>query len=457
MSAPLRRMSSLSVSRRSTVAALASAVALAVTASGVPDANAAASMCTEVQCHAEPPRPARSYWIGVVSKRPRRPRRRRRLHPAQPRQGRAARAHAPRRRPRYYSPRTDLSGWRAAAGVHGHRPRRATATSSRPTADGMKPFRARVEYLPARRRPSSRCSTRPVVHPQQGALGRRVPLRLPARAGGGFRAHRRGHGPRLRARFRRARRRLDVAAPPRYRRRSSFDSGAGGRDGRHGHGGVSTQAGQGRRPHGVHARPPADAARAGARHRSARRPSCARRTARSSRSSNGSRRRRSTPRTPIPRSASCGRATRVLRLRHAGRPRGSPQDVPAFELVDALIRRPTRPVLTSRLFRERRDACCPRRAPSTRGAMMIAAVCWSTGGLLVRQLSITNAWEIVFWRSLFMALFVAGCSLSCTAARMPRAVAPSAARAWSPARSSPARSSSSSARSRARPSPIPSC
>jgi drug/metabolite transporter (DMT)-like permease len=40
--------------------------------------------------------------------------------------------------------------------------------------------------------------------------------------------------------------------------------------------------------------------------------------------------------------------------------------------------------------------------------MMIgAAVCWSTGGLLVRQLSITNAWEIVFWRSLFMAAFVA--------------------------------------------------
>jgi drug/metabolite transporter (DMT)-like permease len=41
--------------------------------------------------------------------------------------------------------------------------------------------------------------------------------------------------------------------------------------------------------------------------------------------------------------------------------------------------------------------------------MMIgAAVCWSTGGLLVRELTITNAWEIVFWRSLFMAAFVAG-------------------------------------------------
>jgi len=40
--------------------------------------------------------------------------------------------------------------------------------------------------------------------------------------------------------------------------------------------------------------------------------------------------------------------------------------------------------------------------------MVVGAICWSTGGLLVRELSITNAWEIVFWRSLFMALFVAG-------------------------------------------------
>ncbi len=40
--------------------------------------------------------------------------------------------------------------------------------------------------------------------------------------------------------------------------------------------------------------------------------------------------------------------------------------------------------------------------------MVIASICWSTGGLLVRELSIRNPWEIVFWRSLFMALFVAG-------------------------------------------------
>jgi drug/metabolite transporter (DMT)-like permease len=54
--------------------------------------------------------------------------------------------------------------------------------------------------------------------------------------------------------------------------------------------------------------------------------------------------------------------------------------------------------------------------------MVVAAVCWSSGGLLVRALSITNAWEIVFWRSLFMALFVAGVLVVLHGRRMPRAV-----------------------------------
>jgi len=54
--------------------------------------------------------------------------------------------------------------------------------------------------------------------------------------------------------------------------------------------------------------------------------------------------------------------------------------------------------------------------------MVIAAVCWSSGGILVRQLSITNAWEIVFWRSAFMALFVAGVLTVMHGRRMPRAV-----------------------------------
>jgi len=55
--------------------------------------------------------------------------------------------------------------------------------------------------------------------------------------------------------------------------------------------------------------------------------------------------------------------------------------------------------------------------------MIVAAVCWSSGGFLVRQLSITDAWEIVFWRSLFMAAFVAGVLLVIHGRRMPRAVA----------------------------------
>ncbi len=38
--------------------------------------------------------------------------------------------------------------------------------------------------------------------------------------------------------------------------------------------------------------------------------------------------------------------------------------------------------------------------------MVVAATCWSSGGFLVRQVSIHNAWEIVFWRSLAMAIFV---------------------------------------------------
>ena len=54
--------------------------------------------------------------------------------------------------------------------------------------------------------------------------------------------------------------------------------------------------------------------------------------------------------------------------------------------------------------------------------MLIAPVCWSTGGLFVRLLSFRDAWEIVFWRSLFMAIFVAIALLVMHRGRMPRAV-----------------------------------
>jgi drug/metabolite transporter (DMT)-like permease len=40
--------------------------------------------------------------------------------------------------------------------------------------------------------------------------------------------------------------------------------------------------------------------------------------------------------------------------------------------------------------------------------MSLAAICWSSGGYLVRLQSLDDPWEIVFWRSTFMVLFVLG-------------------------------------------------
>jgi drug/metabolite transporter (DMT)-like permease len=54
--------------------------------------------------------------------------------------------------------------------------------------------------------------------------------------------------------------------------------------------------------------------------------------------------------------------------------------------------------------------------------MIVAALCWSSGGLLVRLLSFRDAWEIVFWRSLFMAPFVAATLAVMHGRRMPAAV-----------------------------------
>ena len=38
--------------------------------------------------------------------------------------------------------------------------------------------------------------------------------------------------------------------------------------------------------------------------------------------------------------------------------------------------------------------------------MIAASLCWSTGGIFVRNLAIKDDWEIVFWRSLFMVVFL---------------------------------------------------
>lgn len=38
--------------------------------------------------------------------------------------------------------------------------------------------------------------------------------------------------------------------------------------------------------------------------------------------------------------------------------------------------------------------------------MGAAGLCWSTGGIFVRSVTVTDAWEVVFWRALFMAVFI---------------------------------------------------
>jgi drug/metabolite transporter (DMT)-like permease len=53
--------------------------------------------------------------------------------------------------------------------------------------------------------------------------------------------------------------------------------------------------------------------------------------------------------------------------------------------------------------------------PATAGArrrgvllMLGATLCWSTAGMLVRNMDLQDSWEITFWRSLFMTLFIVG-------------------------------------------------
>lgn len=38
--------------------------------------------------------------------------------------------------------------------------------------------------------------------------------------------------------------------------------------------------------------------------------------------------------------------------------------------------------------------------------MLGAGLCWSLGGIIVRKLTLADVWEIVFWRAMFMALFL---------------------------------------------------
>jgi len=45
-----------------------------------------------------------------------------------------------------------------------------------------------------------------------------------------------------------------------------------------------------------------------------------------------------------------------------------------------------------------------------RGVLLMvgATACWSTAGILVRSMQLTDGWELTFWRSLFLTLFVLG-------------------------------------------------
>ena len=45
-----------------------------------------------------------------------------------------------------------------------------------------------------------------------------------------------------------------------------------------------------------------------------------------------------------------------------------------------------------------------------RGVLLMvgATSCWATAGILVRNMRLTDGWELTFWRSLFMTLFVLG-------------------------------------------------
>jgi drug/metabolite transporter (DMT)-like permease len=40
--------------------------------------------------------------------------------------------------------------------------------------------------------------------------------------------------------------------------------------------------------------------------------------------------------------------------------------------------------------------------------MLGATLCWSSAGMLVRNMDLQDSWEITFWRSLYMTLFIAG-------------------------------------------------
>ncbi len=67
-------------------------------------------------------------------------------------------------------------------------------------------------------------------------------------------------------------------------------------------------------------------------------------------------------------------------------------------------RNPQQRVNVSSTRHERLDTFTPH----LKGLLLMlgASLCWSTGGLFVRSVSIPNSWEIAFWRSLSMGVFL---------------------------------------------------
>ncbi len=51
-----------------------------------------------------------------------------------------------------------------------------------------------------------------------------------------------------------------------------------------------------------------------------------------------------------------------------------------------------------------------RRGKHRRGVLLMvgATLCWAMAGILVRNMDLRDSWEITFWRSLFMTLFISG-------------------------------------------------
>jgi drug/metabolite transporter (DMT)-like permease len=82
-------------------------------------------------------------------------------------------------------------------------------------------------------------------------------------------------------------------------------------------------------------------------------------------------------------------------------PRAPAEPRARFARIRRFVSTSTGPVTT------RLSDATERRAAHRKGLLLMigAGLCWSTGGLLVRAQSMSDAWEVVLWRSVFMVGF----------------------------------------------------